>query len=159
MGNTTEKNTGVSLGVKPWRKAIEARSVIECGGLGWGCTLIKAGVFCGAELQSKNGSGTDSDTHFAEHCRKNGHKQIAHFGILCGHKRSDGVVLYPGLAPDKPRQTGEIKITLVTIKALITFGGRITQDGGTMIVREGETVQVDKDLADMLVNAGQAAYA
>lgn len=157
VGNVTEKNTGASIDAKTWRGAYKKRATIESGGLGWGCTLIKAEIFCSTDLITRNDSGTDSDTNFSIYCRKNGIKQVADFRVLCGHKRSDGIVLYPSEDANKPRMTGEIKNQTVKVKALMAFGGLIRKDTHAVIF-EGETGEIDSDLANVLVSAGQAAY-
>lgn len=67
--------------------------VIECGGLGLGCTLIKRSAFDVLTFHSDKGG--DVDSQLALDARRLGLRQMSDTSVLCGHKRSDDTIVWP----------------------------------------------------------------
>lgn len=85
LGNKSQ-NIGESLSLHPERLAkAKAHEIAQVGGVGFGCTLIRRATL---ERMTFMGGGDGSeapDMPFALACIRAGIKQVAHFGVLCGH--------------------------------------------------------------------------
>jgi len=71
--------------------------VIEASGLGNGCTLIRREVL--EKIDFRENDNDDSpipDIPFSRDCMKEGFKQVAHFGVQCGHIVSDKILWFNG---------------------------------------------------------------
>ena len=64
--------------------------VVECGGGSMGCLLIKTKVLEGFSFMLDD--PFPPDMAFMEHCRKSGFKQMAHYGVVCGHIKGDKIL-------------------------------------------------------------------
>ena len=67
--------------------------VIEVSGGSMGCLLLDTAV-----LRNFSFYVSDDDTHdmaLMRHIWKSGYKHMAHLGVVCGHKRPDGIILWP----------------------------------------------------------------
>lgn len=130
--------------------------VIECSGLGYGCTLIRRSVLERHTLHSE-GDGGDSDSVLAAWARANGVRQMADTSVLCGHKRPDGVILWP--ERDRIRREGVSNPVKRSVTAILPFSGW-TERNEMFICRPGDpAVAIDYETAALLVGAGMAEYA
>lgn len=131
-------------------------SVIECSGLGYGCTLIKRHVLEQHEIHSENDDGGDSDTVLAKYARANGLKQMADTTVLCGHKRPDSVILWP--ERDRIRREGTPIVIKKEVRALKPFSFW-ADDNELYICRPGDPpLALEYEWAQELVRAGTAEY-
>lgn len=140
-----------------WAAGVRTGAVIDCGGLGFGCTLIHRRVLERLEFRTDGGGG-DADSCLAADAPRAGFTQQAHLGVLCGHKRPDGVTIWPiGRRPfHETIGISQPKLAGVRARRSFAYWG----DGGaTLIVPEGETALIDFEIAASLVAAGQAEYA
>lgn len=147
---TTDPMTGDS---RAWRKAFTAGAVVECTGLGFGCTLIKRHVLEQIPLRSAGGGG-DADTCLALDAAKAGMTQRADLSVVCGHIKPDGETLWP--TGEKPfyRKAGVSVPKLARITALESFG--IWDELGVpTLVEKGATASIDAEIAASMSARGQ----
>lgn len=143
---------GLPQNMKAWKALFG--TVIECGGLGFGCTLIKRSVFDVAPLHST--SGGDADSQLAKDARQFGLKQMSDTSVLCGHRRADTTVIWPTAngyeiaGNPEPLPTRAIK----ALRALSFW----TQDEIAVIMQAGDVREVDLETAAALVANGRAYY-
>lgn len=71
------------------RRLLETGTPIDVAGVGLGCTLIKRGVLEALDFRIGDAARTANDWYFACDCQKAGFRQVAHFGVQCGHIRLD----------------------------------------------------------------------
>ena len=71
--------------------------VVDCVGLGLGCTLIGRDVLAAFpfRLYDEAPGMLACDWRFAIDCQENGFKQVMNLGVHCGHITHDGRVLWP----------------------------------------------------------------
>lgn len=140
-----------------WRRDFAAGAVVACGGLGLGCTLIYRHVLEKLPLRSEGGGG-DADSCLAADAHKAGFSQMAHLGVVCGHKRPDGVTLWP--TAEKPffKRVGMSQPRLDRVTAVQPFAVW-PEDGTILVVGQGELAAIDFELAANMVACGQAEYA
>jgi len=67
--------------------------VIPMAGGCTGCLLVDTAVLNSFSFLTGERRAPDSD--FMAYCRSHQVKQMAHLGVVCGHKRPDGVILWP----------------------------------------------------------------
>lgn len=76
-----------------WGKAIHSH------GLGMGCTLIRRHVMEELDFRVLSGPGwghgKSNDWYFALDARRRGMTQVTDLGLVCGHIRNNGMVLWP----------------------------------------------------------------
>lgn len=156
--NIVHARTGNPITESPqaWAASITTGAVIDCGGKGFGCTLIRRHVLEALEFRSEGGGG-DADSCLAVDAPKAGFTQRAHFGVLCGHKRPDGVTLWPIARRPFYEEYGVSTPKTTGVKALRSFA-YWPVNGATLIVAEGERVDIDFEIASSLVSSGQAEY-
>jgi hypothetical protein len=77
-----------------WREAWGR--AVPVSGLGLGCTLIHRRVLEQVRFRDREGRN-HCDWWFATDCAERGFKQVAHLGVVCGHKTPDGIILWPTL--------------------------------------------------------------
>lgn len=65
-----------------------AGAVVEVNGVGLGCTLIRREVLERVPWRLGDTGGAN-DWYFAVDCQREHVRQVAHFGVVCGHIRSD----------------------------------------------------------------------
>jgi hypothetical protein len=90
--NTYEKypgrsrNMGESLTVRPalLRRAMR-RGVVEVSGVGFGCTLIRRAALEALPFRNRDGEHNGTDVVFSMDCLAAGFRQMADFGVPCGH--------------------------------------------------------------------------
>ena len=88
------KNPGQSLSLFPGEvKAAWKKGIIRTGGAGLGCALIQRRVL--EKISFRNAKGGDCDWHFTSDCLREGYVHKVDFNVQCGHKRPDGVILWP----------------------------------------------------------------
>lgn len=68
--------------------------VIPCSGIGLGCTLIRRNVLEAIDFRYHE-CGPHCDWNWVQDCLKAGYRMMAHLGVLCGHKKPTGEILYP----------------------------------------------------------------
>jgi hypothetical protein len=145
------RNPMTELG-KSWARRFAAGEVVDSGGLGFGCTLIRRPVLERLEFRSEGGGG-DADSCLAVDAPRAGFTQKTHLGVPCGHKRPDGVCLWPQAAPPYYMRVGvSVPRTrqIRALRAFVAFG----EHGEQLLVRPGEIAVVDFELADSLAPVG-----
>lgn len=73
----------------------QREAVIDVAGVGNGCTLIDLSVFDRLTWRVKRGDRAAQDWHFAEDCQREKVRQVAHFGVLCGHVDPRWGIIWP----------------------------------------------------------------
>ncbi len=75
---------------------------IECSGGATGCVLIDRSVLEGYKFDMEaynefwgEKTAQSIDVPFMEFCYKNGFKQMARLDVICGHRRPDGIIVWP----------------------------------------------------------------
>lgn len=88
------RNEGESLSLHPHklRRAVSAGRT-ACSGGGLGCALIKRHVLERIEFRLEDTA--HCDTYFNRDVLRGGFSQMAEMSVVCGHKREDGVILWP----------------------------------------------------------------
>jgi hypothetical protein len=89
------RNTGESFSVWP-HKLAQARAAgkVPCSGGGLGCILIQRRVL--ETIPFRGGiDGPHCDTHFTNDVYAAGFSMWADMTVVCGHKREDGVIVWP----------------------------------------------------------------
>lgn len=98
------RNPGEALTTRPseYRRLVEKSAVIECSGAGTGCVLIRRRVLEQIDFRldpdyagHPTGAGGFPDTYFTQDVYRAGYSMKADLGCVCGHKREDGVVIWP----------------------------------------------------------------
>lgn len=150
----TMESYGLPGHIRQWGKVFG--SVVPCSGLGLGCTLIKRRVLDIVPLHSA--SGGDADTQLALDARKAVLTQIADTSVLCGHKRPDGVIIWP--TQDGYRLEGDaqpMKSRLIRPLRGMVYFHPVTD--ACQVMSEGQVYEVDFESAGTFVNVGFAEYA
>lgn len=70
------------------------QGVVDCSGAGLGCVLIKRHVLEAIDFRREE-NGPHCDSYFTEDCYRAGYTMKADLSVICGHKREDGVILWP----------------------------------------------------------------
>lgn len=70
------------------RRYLETGSAVDVAGVGLGCTLIKRDVLEALDFRLGE-THAANDWYFAVDCQKAKVRQVAHFGVVCGHIRLD----------------------------------------------------------------------
>lgn len=98
------KNLGESLSLAPGKlQAARKRGVTPVSGVGFGCTLIRRAVLERLPFRSGASGSEAPDVPFATDCVRAGIRQVADFGVLCGHYDPQrGRWLLPLAAADDP---------------------------------------------------------
>lgn len=90
------KNEGESLTLHPLKlKAAREAGVTVCSGAGLGVALIKRHVLEAFPFRTVEGDGGHCDTYFNRDVLQNGYTQMADMSVLCGHKDTDGSIIWP----------------------------------------------------------------
>lgn len=136
-----------------WKRDFKAGRVVECTGLGFGCTLIQRHVIERFEMHSRSGGG-DADTCLAQDAAAAGMTQRADLSVVCGHMRPDGTTLWP--AAEKPfyRKVGVSIPKLAKFKALEGLG-YWNEFGVPSLFEIGQTGELDAELVESLAARGQ----
>lgn len=129
------------------QRAIQAQ-VWPVSGLGFGCTLIHRRVFDQVEIRMPE-NGHYPDGPFAADAKRLGYKQVAHFGVLCGHIRPDGYVLWP-LMDGK-----DVAMDMIKVKILRSFNGNVR--GLSVPFSAGQEAQIPMEEAIDFQRAGLLA--
>jgi hypothetical protein len=93
----TPRNVGSSLSLskRKLQRAVSTRRT-KCSGGGLGCALIKRHALTDIEFRLEDTA--HCDTYFNRDALRVGLNQMADMSVICGHKREDGVILWPGFA-------------------------------------------------------------
>src|SRR5512139_740221 len=144
---------GLPDNLKEWRKLYG--QVIPCGGLGFGCTLIRRSVF--DVLQFHSEPGHDADSQIARDALRLGLRQMCDTTVLCGHKRPDTTIVWP--TPDGYREAGK-HVPLPT-RAVVPNREIVFWDYEERVMRlqPGQRYDIDYEHAAAYVGLGMAAYA
>jgi hypothetical protein len=145
-----------------WAREFGAGHVVDCTGLGFGCTLIRRPVLEQFTMRSEYGGG-DADTCLARDAEKAGMVQKADLSVVCGHIRPDRVVLWP--TADRPFYRRDVPEggpvpRLDKVRALEPVG--VWDEHGLPLIitpEDAEPVAIDFEVAQALVAAGQVVYA
>ena len=82
---------------KQLKKDLEHGEIRAVSGVGFGCTLIRRAVLERFEIHPAENNGHPvPDVPLAVDCVRAGIKQVAHFGVVCGHIEPGGNILWPG---------------------------------------------------------------
>jgi len=89
------RNMGESIQITPglWQAA-RKRGVIDCSGAGLGCILIRRYVLEETPFEASPNNGF-FDWHWTMRCYQKNYRMRAEMMVLCGHKDTDGRVLWP----------------------------------------------------------------
>lgn len=151
--NDHMESYGLPDNLKAWQEVFG--QVIECGGLGLGCTLIKRQVFDSLSFHSI--SGHDSDTQLALDARRLGLRQMCDTSVLCGHRRSNSVVIWPTIdgfsesGTPQPLPTRDV----VALRPLVFW----SYEEVVIRMQPGEQRAIDFEHAADFVAAGLVKYA
>jgi hypothetical protein len=144
--HTGGRNLGMSLSLYPERLAAAKRcGVVEVSGVGFGCTLIRRDVLEQIAFRP-DGKAKAPDIPFATDCLRAGIRQVAHFGVACGHVH-EGKVLT--MNNDSGRMVEAIALQDVTINV----------QGQTVRLVQGTSYAMPADEAGELVRAGYVLVA
>lgn len=91
------RNVGESLSVRPrlFVRAVQ-QGVYPCSGAGFGCVLVRRKVLEKVEFRMEYPkNGAYCDTWFTEDVWRAGFSMAADMRVICGHKDTDGTILYP----------------------------------------------------------------
>jgi hypothetical protein len=100
------RNPGQSLTLFPGQLAAAWKEgIVETGGAGLGCTFIRRHVL--EKIDFRNAHGGHCDWHFTADCLRAGFTHKVDFGVMCGHKRPDGMILWPDRDEGFTITTGE----------------------------------------------------
>jgi hypothetical protein len=144
---------GLPDNLKEWRALYG--QVIECGGLGFGCTLIRRSVF--DMLSFHSAPGHDGDTQMALDARRLGLRQMCDTTVLCGHQRPDSTIVWPtatGYAEFGEHQPLPTR-AIIPNKPLVFWN----YEQQVMRLEPGQRYDVDYEHAAAYVGLGMAAYA
>lgn len=129
------------------KAAFEAAAPYPVQGAGFGCTLVRRAVIEALELRVPK-SGSFPDLPLAEDAKAAGFRQAAHFGVICGHIRPDGFVLWPN-----PEHPGPNPYTL-PCQALSSFAGE--WGGKRRFISAGTVLEIPAFTAAQLASLGLA---
>ena len=90
-------NIGESLTVRGKWEDAKKQGVIKCSGAGFGCLLVKRHVLEGVEFRvsTLETARVHCDSWFTNDVYAKGYEMMADCNVICGHKREDGVILWP----------------------------------------------------------------
>jgi hypothetical protein len=92
----TPRNEGESLSVWPKKyKRAKQLGVVACSGGGLGCALIRRAVLERFDFRHDPQDGGYCDTYFNRDVLRAGLFQRADMNLICGHKDTDGKILWP----------------------------------------------------------------
>jgi len=92
---TGGRNLGMSLSLYPDQlDQAKRRRVVEVSGVGFGCTLIRREVL--ERIAFRPDGEQAPDIPFATDCLRAGIRQVAHFGVACGHVHEGEVLTVDG---------------------------------------------------------------
>ncbi len=140
------RNLGMSLSLYPERlEQAKRQGVVEVSGVGFGCTLIRRDVLEQVAFRP-DGKAKAPDIPFATDCLRAGIRQVAHFGVACGHVH-EGKVLT--MSDDSGRMVEAVALQDVTINV----------QGQTVRLVHGVSYAMPADEASELVRAGYVLVA
>lgn len=94
---TGGRNLGMSLTLYPEKlEAAKRRGVVEVSGVGFGCTLIRRAALERIPFRPDGEQKQAPDIPFAVDCVRAGIRQVAHFGVECGHVHEGEVLRVDG---------------------------------------------------------------
>jgi hypothetical protein len=133
------RNIGMSLTFAPRLLAQAQRAgVVEVSGVGFGCTLMRREVLERIPFRPDGEGGQAPDIPFATDCVRAGVRQVAHFGVLCGHVE-EGKVLQVSEQPGERVRVEALQTVTVT---------------GPQRLEAGQIYELDGVLAGELARAG-----
>lgn len=163
------KNVGESLSLKPKKlQSLVKQGVIEVSGIGFGCTLIRRSVLEQIAFRHRDSDKNGTDYCFAEDCLKADIRQLAHFGVQCGHWNGQKWIMPFGQPIERSKaRVGAILETitalglveaagagLVKIQAIKRVVARIGLE--SILLQEGDQINVPWEDADNLIRGGYA---
>lgn len=93
------RNMGESLTVRGLFEQARAQGVIDCSGAGFGCVLIRRHVLADLPFDYDPADlSSFFDWQWAQDAHRAGYHMRADMAVLCGHKKENGEVLWPGLS-------------------------------------------------------------
>jgi len=136
-----------------WKRDFTAGRVVDCTGLGFGCTLIQRHVIERFEMRTRGGGG-DADTCLALDAAAAGMTQRADLSVVCGHMRPDGTTLWPAAERPFYRKVGVSVPKLAKFRALEGLG-YWNEQGIPSLFSIGDTGELDAELVESLAARGQ----
>jgi hypothetical protein len=90
-------NIGESLTVRGKWEWAKAQGVVPCSGAGFGCVLIKRHVLEAVEMRVSTlpSARVHCDSWFTCDVYERGFRMMADCGVICGHKKEDGEIIWP----------------------------------------------------------------
>ena len=137
-------NLGMSLSLFPDELATAwKREIVPVSGAGFGCTLIRKSALAQIPMRRSEGHPAP-DMPFAIDCHKAGIKQMAHFGVLCGHIKPTGHILWPGLGEDDS----------MNVKVMVLQSVNVDVNGTGVHLEAGKEASLPDEVAYDLARAG-----
>lgn len=133
------KYVGQALDFFPEQLA-EARKaeVYEVSGVGFGFTMFSRWALERApEFHPARSGHQIPDVPFSEDCLRLGIGQYAHFGVLCGHFRADGTLLWPF-------EGGSLMVKVKALAAVVTPSGKHLEQGREYELGEEEARELER---------------
>lgn len=115
------RNLGESLSTPRHRTKLRraiAEQIYPVSGVGFGCTLIRRDVLEQIPFRSGESGFEAPDIPFATDCLRAGVRQVAHFGVLCGHMDADKWLMPLGSA-----EMGETTHVRALQNVVVRIGG------------------------------------
>lgn len=140
-----------------WRKSWG--KVIRCSGSGLGCVLIRRHVL---EAITFRGGKVHCDTYFTEDVFAAGYSMKADMSVICGHKRPDGMILWPeqggGHREEVPSMTPMIEAVQLAQESqeMVPVRVKVAYAGGGMMYRPGDVMRVTVASARRMIARGRA---
>jgi len=134
------RNLGSSLSLYPEElRRARRQGVVEVSGVGFGCTLIRRPVL--ERIPFRPDGEQAPDIPFATDCVRAGLRQVAHFGVLCGHVHEEEVLTVDS------SQGRQVQVrALQDVTALV--------QGAAVRLTRGETYTMSAGEAGEMVRAG-----
>ena len=133
------RNIGMSLTFAPRLLAKAQRAdVVEVSGVGFGCTLMRRAVLEHIPFRPDGEDGQAPDIPFATDCLRAGVRQMAHFGVQCGHVEEGKVLQVAQEINERVRVTALQTVTVT----------------GPQRLEAGQTYMLEPTLAGELARAG-----
>lgn len=164
------KNVGESLSLKPKKlQGLVKQGVIEVSGIGFGCTLIRRNVLEQIVFRHRDSDKNGTDYCFAEDCLRADIRQLAHFGVQCGHWNGQKWIMPFSQPIERNKARVGAILEAITALGLVDAAGaglvkiqanqRVVARIGTesVLLHEGDQLDVPWEDADNLVRGGYAS--
>jgi hypothetical protein len=151
-------NVGESLTLKPKKLAnLMKQVVVEVSGIGFGCTLIQRDVLERIPFRHREGDTGGSDVEFAMDCLKYDIRQLAHFGVVCGHWNGAKWIMPFGktVVDSKAARVGAIMSVASNPKSVTPVTPYLVIDAQPVRFRATQTMAVHIGYESLRMTAGE----